>query len=257
MTFKDIEEARKIVNFYALANRRGLQVVKTDSTRASYKCATGCPFRCYISQDDNSHSYQMKTWKYVHTCDPCLKDSKADQNTLSHLFKKKVQYNPQYSLKQMKDDLEPGFELNGLMSKLKRAKNLTLKKLEGSFVDDYKKLEAYGQELIQSNPDTDVVINIFKHALEEGKTKLLRMYIFFNALKMDKENAKTWGWLIEFLKLSLDLNDGHGRLLDTVRNVLLNVHHRFCARHIDANWRKKMEKLIDEETFMMEWLEHL
>nr|XP_016514280.1 PREDICTED: uncharacterized protein LOC107831069 [Nicotiana tabacum] len=185
MTFKDIKEARRAVNFYALANRRGLQVIKTDSTRASYKCATDCPFRCYISQDGNSDSYQMKTWKDVYTCHHCFKNPRVDQNTLAHLFKRKVSYNPQYSLKEMKDDLETGFELNVSMSKLKRGKNLALKKLEGSFVDDYKKLEAYGQELRQSNPGTDVVINISKDVLEEGKRKFLRMYICFNALKMD------------------------------------------------------------------------
>lgn len=54
-------------------------------------------------------------------------------------------------------------------SKLKRAKGLALKKLEDNFVDDYNKLEAYGQEVRQSNSDGDVVINLLKNALEEGK----------------------------------------------------------------------------------------
>ncbi|XP_059300213.1 uncharacterized protein LOC132052612 [Lycium ferocissimum] len=65
----------------------------------------------------------------------------------------------------------------------KRANYMILEKLEGSFIDDYNKLEAYGQELRQSNPESDVVINISKDALEEGKRKSLRMYLCFNALK--------------------------------------------------------------------------
>ena len=65
--------------------------------------------------------------------------------------------------------------------------SLNLKGLRGwilrSFIDDYNKLEAYAQELKQSNPGSDVLINISKDALAEGKRKFLRMYICFDALK--------------------------------------------------------------------------
>ena len=65
--------------------------------------------------------------------------------------------------------------------------SLNLKGLRGwilrSFIDDYNKLEAYAQELKQSNPESDVLINISKDALAKGKRKFLRMYICFDALK--------------------------------------------------------------------------
>ncbi|XP_060200584.1 uncharacterized protein LOC132628837 [Lycium barbarum] len=186
MTFKDVYEARSAVNFYALVNKRGLVLKKkTDRTRASYKCQEGCPFRLYISTDNkkNSTCLSIKTFIDKHTCQPAFKNPRADQNTLAQLFKKKVQCNPKYKVKDLRGELENNFDLNVTKAKLKRAKLLTLQKLEGSFVDDYKKLEAYGQEVRQSNPGTDVVINISRSALEEGKRKFLRMYICFNALK--------------------------------------------------------------------------
>ncbi|OIT29467.1 hypothetical protein A4A49_58124 [Nicotiana attenuata] len=61
---------------------------------------------------------------------------------------------------------------------------MILEKLEGSFCDDYNKLEAYANALRGGNPGCHVVINLSKEALLQGKKKFLRMYICFQALKM-------------------------------------------------------------------------
>ncbi|XP_075080366.1 uncharacterized protein LOC142165880 [Nicotiana tabacum] len=84
----------------------------------------------------------------------------------------------------MRGELENDFKLNVTRSKLKRAKVMILEKLDGSFKDEYNKLEAYGQELRLSNPGSDVAINISKDALKEGKKRFLRLYIYFQALKL-------------------------------------------------------------------------
>lgn len=61
---------------------------------------------------------------------------------------------------------------------------MALEKLDGSFKDEYNKLDAYGQELRKSNSGSDVAINISKDNLEEGKRRFLRLYIYFQALKL-------------------------------------------------------------------------
>ncbi|KAM3320313.1 hypothetical protein P3S67_007513 [Capsicum chacoense] len=61
---------------------------------------------------------------------------------------------------------------------------MVLQKMEGSFLDEYNKLEAYVHEIRLSNSGSDVVINLSKDGLEQGKKKILRMYICFNALKL-------------------------------------------------------------------------
>ncbi|OIS96545.1 hypothetical protein A4A49_60768, partial [Nicotiana attenuata] len=83
----------------------------------------------------------------------------------------------------MKVDLEERFSLNVSDSKLKRVKRMILEKLEGSYLDEYNKLEAYAQELRETNPGTDVVIQISKDVMEEGKRRFFRMYVCFQALK--------------------------------------------------------------------------
>ncbi|KAH0729679.1 hypothetical protein KY289_000867 [Solanum tuberosum] len=136
-----------------------------------------------MKEDGKTERFKIKTFINKHTCEEAFFNSRADTVTLAKYFKNKHQNNPKYKAKDMRGELEKDLKLNVCQSKLKRAKRMALEKLEDSFIDDYNKLEAYAQELKQSNPGSDVLINISKDALAEGKRKFLRMYMCFDALK--------------------------------------------------------------------------
>ncbi|XP_009802064.1 uncharacterized protein [Nicotiana sylvestris] len=104
--------------------------------------------------------------------------------TIASHFKTGLQDNPKIKIKEMMATVKAAFNINVSHSKYKRAKRMILEKMEGSFADDYNKLEASANELRSSNPGIDMVINISKDALSEGKRRFLRMYICFHALKM-------------------------------------------------------------------------
>ncbi|KAM3308337.1 hypothetical protein P3S67_010081 [Capsicum chacoense] len=75
---------------------------------------------------------------------------------------------------------------------------------------------------------------------------------------VDKETSRTWKWFAELLQSSLDLADGEGLtfmsdmqkgLLNAISQVYPKAHHRWCVRHIEANWSKiwrsvQMKKLL-------------
>ncbi|WMV47086.1 hypothetical protein MTR67_040471 [Solanum verrucosum] len=84
----------------------------------------------------------------------------------------------------MKVDLYRVFELNVSKTKFKRAKREILETLDGSFVDSYNKLEGYATELRSCISGSDIVIDLSKEALSNGKRKFLRMYIRFKAMKL-------------------------------------------------------------------------
>ncbi|WMV32999.1 hypothetical protein MTR67_026384 [Solanum verrucosum] len=84
----------------------------------------------------------------------------------------------------MKADLHIVFELNVSEARCKRAKKEILESLDGSFVDSYNKLEGYAIELRSCNSGSDIVIDLSKEALSNGKRKFLRMYICFKAMKL-------------------------------------------------------------------------
>ncbi|XP_019244503.1 PREDICTED: uncharacterized protein LOC109224378 [Nicotiana attenuata] len=294
MTFKDSEEAKKVMNFYAIANSKPLKLKKSDKIRVRYRCVVGCPFECLISEDKKGPGFKMKILKTEHNCEDAFENPKAKTKTVAEYFRSKVQNNPKYKIKDMKLDLKNQFSLNVHNSTLKRAKRMALQQLQGSFLDDYNRLEAYANEIRESNPGSDVVINLSKDAMAEGKRRFLRMYICFNAMKLgfkqglrpfigldgtflkghckgqllvdvaqdcqnhfyplawavvDKENTLTWTWFLELLKHSLNLKDGTSitfmsdmqkGLLEAVRTVLPLSNYRFCVRHIEANWSKRI-----------------
>ncbi|KAH0633702.1 hypothetical protein KY284_036488 [Solanum tuberosum] len=170
--------------------------------------------------------YKLKTFKQEHNCEEALHNPRATTNTLSHYFKSKVQNNPKDALKDMKQDLMDNFNLNTNDSKLKRAKRMALQKMQGSFLDEYNRLEAYANEIRMTNPGSDVVINLSKDAM------LLEKLL----------NLKN-GDSITFM---YDMQKG---LLNVVENVLPLSNHRYCVRHVEANWMKRfrtreMKKLM-------------
>ncbi|KAM3397297.1 hypothetical protein P3S68_000809 [Capsicum galapagoense] len=164
-----MKESREAVNYYALANKMALTIIKGDTKRTRYGCGERCLFRCLISKDDRTKWFKIKTLINNHTCEKAFINPRADSTTLAKYFRNKLQNNPKYKIKDMQGELENDFTLNVSQSKLKRAKHMILEKLKGSFIDKYNKFEAYAQDIKTFNPESDVVINISKNALEEGK----------------------------------------------------------------------------------------
>jgi len=184
MSFKNLEEAKRVVSYYSIARKVALRVDKSDSVRVRYKCIVGCPFVCLISEVKKGQGFEIKTLQTKHTCPEAFKNRRATQHALAYYFKKKVQNDPMCKVNEMRKIVDDNFRLNISYSKMKRVKRLVLEKLDGSYVDDFNKLEGYAQELRDSKPDTDVIINISKEALlEHGQRKFLRMYLCIQALK--------------------------------------------------------------------------
>ncbi|WMV50841.1 hypothetical protein MTR67_044226 [Solanum verrucosum] len=75
----------------------------------------------------------------------------------------------------MRAGLHNAFKLKASQGKCKRAKRMVLETLDGGFTDGYNKLKAYAIELKESNPGSDVVINLSKEALAQGKRNFLRI----------------------------------------------------------------------------------
>ncbi|XP_016474470.1 uncharacterized protein LOC107796236 [Nicotiana tabacum] len=77
---------------------------------------------------------------------------------------------------------------------------------------------------------------------------------------VDKETKRTWTWFLELLQMLLDLKYSEGitfmsdmqkGLIKVVQNVLPDSHHRFCVKHIEANWCKRWR--TDEFKKLLWW----
>nr|XP_016488143.1 PREDICTED: uncharacterized protein LOC107808165 [Nicotiana tabacum] len=64
---------------------------------------------------------------------------------------------------------------------------------------------------------------------------------------VDKERKHSWNWFLQLLQGSIGLKEGEGitfmsymqkGLIKTIKIILPQAHHKFCVRHIEANWCK-------------------
>ncbi|WOK98440.1 hypothetical protein Cni_G07152 [Canna indica] len=183
MTFKDIAEARKVVNFYSMSNGFGLKVVKSDKSRVRYMCQEGCHFILYIAKDGKGAGVRVKILNLKHKCLTAYFNPRANYSLLAYYFKSRVQNNPQYRLKDLRLEAENELKLNVSEHKIKAAKRFILTMLEGSFIDGFKNLEAYAQELRDSNPSSKIIVNISSDELKNGRRVFMRMFVCFRALQ--------------------------------------------------------------------------
>ncbi|KAG5572728.1 hypothetical protein H5410_062494, partial [Solanum commersonii] len=175
ISFKNLDEAKRIVSYYSIAKKVALRVDKCDYVRIRYRYIVGCPFVCLIPEVKKGKGFEINTLQTKYTYLEAFKNKRATQQALTYYFKKKVQNNPKYKVIEIRKNLNDNFALNISYSKIKRVKSLVLEKLKGIYVDDFNKLEGYAQALRDSNLGTDVVIKISKEALlEYGQRNFLR-----------------------------------------------------------------------------------
>ncbi|KAM3320971.1 hypothetical protein P3S67_008173 [Capsicum chacoense] len=102
MTFKDKKEAKRVVDLYALANKKPLKVKQSDKTRLRYRCEDGCPFVILVSLDGKGSGFKVKTLIEKHTCEDTFTNPRATISSLSQYFKGKMQNNPKFKTKDMR-----------------------------------------------------------------------------------------------------------------------------------------------------------
>ncbi|XP_019251109.1 PREDICTED: uncharacterized protein LOC109230026 [Nicotiana attenuata] len=136
----------------------------------------------------------------------------------------------------MRADIKNVFNTNVSYGKCKRAKREILEKLEGSFTDGYNKIEAYANELGESNPGSDVIINLSNDALAQAWAIV------------DKETKRTLNWFLELLQRSLDLKEGEEI---TFMSDMQKSQIKIFVKHIEANWCKKWR--TDEFKKLLWW----
>ncbi|KAK4269207.1 hypothetical protein QN277_022395 [Acacia crassicarpa] len=184
MTFLDRGELRKAIDNYAIEKGVNVKIVKSEKKMVIATCEDGCPFRLYASRESVGTGYMVKSLNHEHMCARVYKNQRASARWLAEYFKDKVQANPQYSVTEMKKDVERDLKVFVSRYKCKRAKRMIMEVMDGGFADEYKKLEAYCNELKVSNPGSDVSVELSGEALDQGRRVFRRMYICFNASKV-------------------------------------------------------------------------
>lgn len=186
MTFADAKEARAAISNYSVSRGVILKLKPNEPYRIRAKCKNekGCPFTLFISKDGRNPGLVVKTILNEHKCFREFKIPQASARFLARTYKEKIQRNPNFRVKDMKDDAELNFKLHVTYQKCKRAKKMVMQELNGSYKSQFGYLEAYAEALKRSNPGTKAEIELCKEGLKEGKRIFKRIFIMFHACKV-------------------------------------------------------------------------
>ncbi|KAK4264844.1 hypothetical protein QN277_025968 [Acacia crassicarpa] len=168
-TFLDKGELRKAIDNYAIEKGVNIKIVRSDKKMVIVTCEEGFPFRLYVGSDSVGLGYMVKSLNHEHMFARVYKNQRASARWLAEYFKDKVQDNLQYSVTEMKKEVERDLKIFVSKYKCKRAKRMIMEVMDGGFADEYAKLEAYCNELKVSNPGSDVSVELSDEALDQGR----------------------------------------------------------------------------------------
>ena len=184
MTFLNRVKLWKAVADYAITNGYGVKILNNERRRFYARCQDGCPYKLYAPIDKSGIGYVVTSINHEHRCTRIFKNPLATYKWVAEYFKEKVQENPRYPIEEMRKELERDLKLHVSKPKVKRARKIIRTAMEGSYWDDFSKLEAYCNALRVSNPGNDVSVEIRPDDELKERRVFRRMYVCFFPAKV-------------------------------------------------------------------------
>ena len=184
MVFATKEKFYAQLDRYAMLNGVNLKVGASNKTSAVINCEEGCPFRLYVASDDADSGFMVRTIRREHKCARAFGLRRASHNWIAGMYKDRVQDNPLMKRSELREEVKREWNVSVSLHKCKRAKKIIMGNLDGSYVDDFSKLEAYCNELRLSDPGTDAWVQLSQEELAKKRRVFKRMYVCFNAAKV-------------------------------------------------------------------------
>ncbi|XP_014495732.1 uncharacterized protein LOC106757562 [Vigna radiata var. radiata] len=275
--FNDKNEFMEAVRSYAVHAGRNLKFLKNDNRRVRVRCLGAekkCPWMAYCGYLEGCRTWQMRKILDTHTCSRQFNIKMMNAKWLSETLDTTLLENPNLKITDIRSKALRKWNTNVSLSKARRAKLMASCKLEGSFKDQFTRIFYYAHELLRSNPGSTVKVKVDS---EHGPTTFQRPFIGLDGyfLKgkykgelltvvardpneqmlpltyaiVEVKNKETWSWFLELLIEVLRdtevmdaftfMSDQQKGLQLALEALLPKAEHRFCMRHLYANFRKK------------------
>ncbi|KAK8672724.1 hypothetical protein V6N13_111088 [Hibiscus sabdariffa] len=271
MIFENGNQFKDALYAYAVAHRFDFKFVCNRKEKVRVVCkGKGCPFVVHASWDKSDSCFKVKTLVTDHSCSVTFKNKRANYKFVGKHFISKIRIVPQLRLLDMmrlgREELN--VELNKQLCS--RAKKWAEEKIKGNISHEFNKLFDYVLALRIADPDGSFDL-VVERPTATDIPKFRRFYVCFGALKEGFKRycrpvigvdgcflkgslkgeilsaAESWAWFLNHLKDDLNLANGDNLtllsdmqkgLLEEVSMCLPHVEHRYCARHMYANWKK-------------------
>lgn len=162
MVFKDGKEFKEAIYKYSAFIKRELKIIRNEPKRIRVKCkaVAKCPWQIYGSYSKQARGIQIKSFKEEHNCPLSFTDKMVTVKLIATKYEKAIKDNPKMSLKDLKERVKDDMDAEVNLSGCKRAKKMVHEKLAGNYEEEYALLRAYGNELLEKNPGSTVIISV-------------------------------------------------------------------------------------------------
>ncbi|WVZ59319.1 hypothetical protein U9M48_009476 [Paspalum notatum var. saurae] len=153
MKFRGKKQFKKAIIKHGMVERKLIKFYKNEATRMIAKCEwTTCAWRCMLSTNSRTSSWQISSFIQEHTCPPRRDNRLVTAKRVAEKYEKFILANPSWSLERMRRTIQEEMFADVGIPKLKRAKSIALDSTKGQ----YKHLYSYQEELLRSNPGSTV-----------------------------------------------------------------------------------------------------
>jgi hypothetical protein len=180
LKFNNKKLIREAVKEYAMEKNYNIWIKKNDARRIVVRCEEGCPFYMRISKRVGNQFWQVVSLKDEHLCHRGPTNKQAKTEWLAKEFAHTLRHSP---------DMKP----SGLIAlaidkwgvKLShdqayRAKRKAIQLIQGAGREQFSHLRTYADELINSNPNSTVIIQ----CVDSNRGPMFeRMYVCLEACK--------------------------------------------------------------------------
>ncbi|KAK8617891.1 hypothetical protein V6N13_080795 [Hibiscus sabdariffa] len=203
MIFESQQQFKDALYYYAIAHSFDFRFVSNRIEKIRVVCkANGCPFLIHTSWDKSDGCYKIKTLVIEHQCSITFKNKRANYKLVGKHFLSKFRILPKLKIVEMqklgREELKVELQKHTCI----KARKWALEKIRGSVVLEFNRLFDYVFALRCAYPNGTFELMV-ERPTEVEKPKFRRL-----------------------------------ALLEEVHQCLPNVEHRFCARHMYANWKK-------------------
>ncbi|XP_028804292.1 uncharacterized protein LOC114759297 [Neltuma alba] len=182
MEFTSITQFREAVREYSLLNGYETIYIKNDSVRCRIKCVR-CDWLIFVSKERDSMTYRLKTYNPRHTCGVTFSSKNVSSKWVSEKIKNRIKTNKNMSLGDVISTIKEDYMAVVSMPKAYWAQRKAKQAIEGDFVDEYKRLWDYNNEVLSKSPETTFKILTDRPFIDRAP-RFKRLYLCLDAVKI-------------------------------------------------------------------------
>ncbi|KAK8622514.1 hypothetical protein V6N13_117424 [Hibiscus sabdariffa] len=185
--FRDSSQFRTALNDHSLEKRFSYKYKKNDASRVRAYCATnGCQWEILASIHGNDNSFRIKTYISEHSCLPTIHNKRVTSNVIASKLRDEISRMPYMKATDIRALVRQKLGVMVNISKVRRAKLQVIKSIQEKYIEEFKILREYCDDLCETNPGRSVKLEVDRSTTDSSPV-FSRLYICFKSLK---ENFK-------------------------------------------------------------------